>query len=103
MPKSKVHRQKSKLRESRLGCARIRIRGCDRIPLVRDSLRGTDAQADIWPRLPGLLPIGAALAPTLASSRPSGSAMKIGVLHNVDVEFYATCCKAGYWLRLDSN
>lgn len=29
--------------------------------------------------------------------------MKIGVLHNVDVEFYATCCKAGYCVRLDSN
>jgi len=29
--------------------------------------------------------------------------MKIGVLHNVDVEFYAKCCKAGYWLRLDPN
>lgn len=67
------------------------------------SLRGTDAQADIRPRLPGLLPIGAALGPALASSRPLGPAMNRGVLHNVDVEFYATCCKAGYCLRLDSN
>jgi hypothetical protein len=29
--------------------------------------------------------------------------MNSGVLHNVDVEFYARCYKAGYCLQLDSN
>jgi hypothetical protein len=29
--------------------------------------------------------------------------MNSGVVHNVDVEFYATRYKAGYCLQLDSN
>jgi hypothetical protein len=29
--------------------------------------------------------------------------MKRGAVHNVDVEFFATCYKAGYCLRLDLN
>ncbi len=29
--------------------------------------------------------------------------MNSGVAYNVDVERYAACYKAGYWLRLHSN
>ena len=49
----------------------------------------------LWSRL--------TIGPALASSRSLGPAMNRGLLHNVDVDFYATCYKAGYWLRLDSN